>query len=74
MIELRGIIQAANNGHTEVHLVVTEHRPDKYKRHFMGVDIKLNRGKVIVFLGAMYGVPPGEIVWPDHIELKPGVE
>lgn len=70
MIELRGIIQSKKKGHTETSLVVTENRPDKYKRHFMGVDIKLNRGKIITFLGAMYGVKPGEIAWPDHIELK----
>lgn len=70
MIELRGIIQAGKDGHTEVSLLVTEHRPDKYKRHFMGVDIKLNRGKIITFLGDVYGVSPGDILWPDHIELK----
>lgn len=69
MIELRGIIQYCANGHRLVDLVVTEGRPDKYKRHRMGVDIKLNRGKIITFLGELYNVPPGEIVWPDHIEV-----
>jgi len=72
MIELRGIIEAADNGHTVVELVVTENRSDKYKRHRMGVDIKLNRGKIITFLAFVYGVPPGEISWPGHIELKTG--
>lgn len=69
MIELRGIIQASDNGHELVDLVVTEHRPDKYKRHHMGVDVQVNRGKIITFLGDLYGVPPGEIVWPAHIEV-----
>ncbi len=69
MIELRGIIQAGNNGHTEVFVVVTEHVPDKYKRHRLGIDIKVNRGRILTFLGGLYGVPPGAIVWPAHIEL-----
>lgn len=69
MIELRGIIQAEKDGHTEAFVVVTEHRPDKYKRHEMGIDIKLNRGRIITFLADLYGVPPGQIGWPDHIEL-----
>lgn len=69
MIELRGIIRAQVNGHTRAELVVTEHRPDKYKRHFMGVDIKLNRGRIITFLGQAYGIEPSAIVWPEHISL-----
>lgn len=72
MITLRGVIQARDEGHVETTLLVTEHRPDKYKRHRMGVDIKLSRGKIITFLADFYGVKPGEIVWPDHIELKTG--
>lgn len=73
MITLRGIIKSKNNGHELVELVVTENRPDKYAKHRMGVDVKINRGKIITFLGEIYGVPPGEIVWPSHIELKTGV-
>jgi len=72
MIELRGIIRYRDNVHELVDLVVAEHRPDKYKRHHMGVDIKPNRGRIITFLGKLYNVPPGDIVWPDHIELKTG--
>lgn len=68
-IELRGIIQSKDEGHTNVDLIVTEGRADKYKRHRLGVDIKSNRGNIITFLAGFYGVPPGEIVWPDHIEL-----
>ena len=69
MIELRGIIQVKNDGHTEVFVVVTEHSSDKYKRHRLGIDIKVNRGRILTFLGGLYGVPPGAIVWPGHIEL-----
>lgn len=72
MIELRGVIQSRDNGQELVDLVVTEHRPDNYKRHHMGIDIKPNRGKIITFLAGIYGIPPGEIVWPDHIELRKG--
>lgn len=68
-IELRGIIQSLNGGHRYVDLVVIEDRPDKYKRHRMGVDIEVNRGKILAFLGWHYGILPGEIVWPGHIVL-----
>lgn len=68
-IELCGIIQYADEGHRHVEVVVKEGRPDKYKRHRLGVDIKVNRGRIITFLGNFYDVPPGKIVWPAHIEL-----
>ena len=69
MIELRGIIRSKEDDHELVELVVTEHRPDKYKRHRFGVDVKPNRGKIITFLAGAYGVPAGDIVWPAHIEV-----
>ena len=69
MIELRGVIISRDNGHELVDLVVTENAPDKYKRHRLGIDIKVNRGRILTFLGGLYGVPPGAIVWPGHIEL-----
>lgn len=72
MIELRGIIRSQDKGHELVDLVVTENRPDKYKRHRMGVDIELSRGKIITFLAGIYGIDPGGIVWPDHIRIKTG--
>lgn len=68
-IELRGIVQNYHLGHTHVDLVVTEDSPDHYVTHQMGVDIKVNRGKVLMFLAGIYGIRPGEIVWPDHIRL-----
>lgn len=68
-IELRGVIRSQDNGHENTDLVVTEDRADNYKTHHMGVDVKPNRGKIITFLGDVYGIPPGDIVWPAHIEL-----
>ncbi|MBA7494514.1 hypothetical protein ES702_05090 [subsurface metagenome] len=68
-IELRGIIVHRNGGHKYVDLVVTEDRPDKYRKHRMGVDIKLNRGKINTFLSGVYGIKPGDIVWPGHITI-----
>ncbi len=69
MIELRGIVRTYEDGHTNTAVVVTVDSSAKYKRHLMGVDIKINRGKIITFLADLYDVPPGDIVWPDHIEL-----
>lgn len=68
-IELRGIIQSKDEGHTNVDLIVNVGRADKYKRHRLGVDIEPDRDKIITFLAGIYEVPPGDIVWPDHIEL-----
>lgn len=70
MIELRGIIKSQNHGHERVELVVQNGRPDRYEKHLMGVDIAPNRGRIITFLASMYDVKPGDIVWPDHIDLK----
>lgn len=69
MIEVRGVIDFEDNGHIVTDIVVTEHRPDKYRNHRMGVDVKPTKGKIQVFLGGVYGIPPGDIVWPEHIEV-----
>ena len=69
MIELRGIIRVQDSGHENVDLVVTEGVSAIYVKHRLGVDIKVNRGRIITFLGNLYGVPPGDIVWPSHIVL-----
>lgn len=66
-IELRGIVQFADLGKRYVDVVVIEGNPHKYKKHRVGVDIKVNRGTIINFLSGTYGVPPGEIDWPEHI-------
>lgn len=72
MIELKGIVQRYDLGHKYVEVVIIEDNPDIYKRHRMGVDIKVNRGKILTFLAGLYSIPPGEIVWPEHIILKEG--
>lgn len=69
MIEVRGVISYQDSGHTVTDIVVTEHRHDKYKEHRMGIDVKPNKGKIQVFLGGVYGIPPGDVSWPEHIEV-----
>jgi len=68
-IELRGITVFKHQGRKYVDLLVREGRPDNYVQHRMGVDLALNRGKIITFLGGVYSMPPGQIVWPRHIEV-----
>ena len=68
-IELRGIVRYRDLGHEHVAVVVIEDRPDNYAQHRLGVDIKVNRGTIIKFLADLYGIPRGEIVWPEHIVL-----
>lgn len=71
-VEIRGIIQFENHGHKYVDVMVVEDRPDNYVTHHVGVDIEVNRGKILKFLASMYGVRPGDIAWPAHIRLKQG--
>lgn len=67
VIELRGIMQKNDQGHKYVDVLVTVDSPDRYMRHRVGVDIDLNKGRIRRFLSDLYGVPPGHIVWPEHI-------
>ncbi len=73
MIEVRGVIESRDMGHSYVQVVVTTGGPGRQVSHQVGVDIKPNKGKIITFLGTFYDVPPGDIVWPAHIELETGV-
>lgn len=66
-VHLRGIIQTQDEGHRHVHVVVTEDGPFVSQKHEVGIDIDVNRGRIITFLSGLYGVPPGEIDWPEHI-------
>lgn len=70
MIELRGIIVFQDNGVEQVDLVVTGTKAAGIERVIMGVDLKINRGMILQFLSGHYGIPAGEIVWPDHIVVK----
>jgi len=72
LIELKGVIQYYDQGHKLVDVVVSEAKESPHRRHRVGVDIKVNRGKIITFLAGIYGIDPGGIVWPDHIDLKSG--
>jgi len=68
MIELKGIIQFYDEGHKCVDVVVAEGEDHNYKRLRVGVDIKVNRGKILTFLAAKYGVKQGAVLWPRHIK------
>lgn len=72
MVEIKGIIQYYEQGEKYVDVIVSEGKDVPNSRHRVGVDIKVNRGKIITFLVGIYGISPGEIAWPAHIELKPG--
>ena len=70
MIEVRGVIEYCDSGHTFVDVVVTVGISGRLIKHEVGVDVKPTRGKIITLLAGIYGVPPGEIEWPAHIELE----
>lgn len=71
-VELKGIIQYSDQGHKNVQVVVKGDSHVQHVVHTVGVDITVNRGKILTFLAGLYSIPPGEIVWPDHIILKEG--
>lgn len=68
-ISLCGVVQHYDNGHKHVEVVVNEDSHVQHVVHEVGIDIKVNRGTILTFLAGLYGVPPGQIVWPDHIIL-----
>lgn len=70
LVALHGIVTFYDNGHEYVDLVVTEDNEVQAIKVRMGVDIELNRGKILTFLSALYGIKPGEIVWPVHIKVN----
>lgn len=70
MIELKGIIKYYDNGHKHVDVVVKEDDSVAAVKHQMGVDINVNRGKILTFLAALYEVKPSDIVWPKYIQAK----
>ncbi len=72
MIEVKGIVKYERDGHNHVDVLVAEDPNSGYVTHQVGVDIEVNRGKILTFLSAMYGIPPGHIVWPDHIQTEAG--
>jgi len=70
LIELKGIVQYYDQGHKYVDVVVSIDGSAKHERHEMGVDIGINKGKIINFIADTYDVRPGDIAWPDHIILN----
>lgn len=72
MLEVKGIIHYRRAGRKYINIVVVADRPHKLVSHPFGVDVKVDRGRIITFLASMYSVRPGDIVWPSHIEPEFG--
>ena len=68
-IELRGIQVVSRHGHKHCSVVVTKDHADMYVNHKVGVDINVNRGKILTFLGNFYGMEPGHVAWPHHVKV-----
>lgn len=68
-IQLRGIIQFHRDGKMYVDLVIKKKTAVNAVKVRMGVDIKLNRGKILTFLAEQYDALPGEIDWPEYITI-----
>lgn len=69
MVELRGIEIRWEAGDKVVAAVVRTEYPDIYEKHELFRNRPVNRGRVRTALGSIYGVPPGQIVWPKHINV-----
>jgi len=70
MIELKGVIIFRHLDHSHASVVVSIDGKPKHERHEMGIDIEVNKGRIQTYLADLYGVKPGDIVWPGHIILN----
>jgi hypothetical protein len=70
MIELRGIIQYYDKGHKYVDIVVRREHSDIYETHRVGIDIPVNKGRILSELTKLETDRPAKITWPHHIEVK----
>ena len=68
MIEIRGIIQYYDDGHKHVKIVVRREHSDIYETHDVGLDIPVNRGRILSELARLETAGPAQLIWPHHIE------
>jgi len=69
MIELRAIIIDYPGSNKRIRLLTRSERGDDYETLEFPASLPLNRGQIIKFLGAHYGIEPGTIVCPSHIKI-----
>lgn len=70
MVELRGVEVSRDIGDKIVTAIVKTDDKVSYTRHELYRNQPVNRGRIITAIGAIYGIPPGSIVWPKHIKVK----
>lgn len=69
-IELRGIELRHDGMDKIVSAIVQVDYPENYEKHELFRNKAVNRGRILTALGAIYGIDPGQIVWPRHIKAK----
>lgn len=72
MIEVKGVIVYYEGKVKCCKVVVAVDNKPPFNSHYTGKDIKVDKGKIILFLSELYDVPSTDIVWPDHIILGDG--
>lgn len=69
-IELRGIEVTRTVGDVVVSAIVRTEYPDIYEKNELFRNEVVNRGRILTALSEVYGIHPGQIVWPRHIKVK----
>jgi len=70
MIEIRGIIQYYDGGHKHVQIVIRREHSDIYETHEVGLDIPVNRGRILSELASLETAEPAQLIWPHHIKAE----
>ncbi len=70
MIELRCIEIVQDGSDKVVSAVVQNEFPEVHEKNELFRNEVVNRGRVLTALAAIYGIDPGQIVWPRHIKVK----
>lgn len=69
-IELRGIEVYRDGPDKVVKAVVLNSLAEVYEKKELFRNKEVNRGRILTALAAIYGIDPGQIVWPRHIKVK----
>jgi len=70
MVELRGIIQYYDDGQKHVKLVIRREHSDIYETHELGLDISVNKGRILAELARLETAGPVRLIWPHHIKAE----
>jgi len=69
MFVIRGIEISRDGGDKFVKVVIQKDFADRYKVIRKKANVHINKGLVINYAAGHFGIPPGKIAWPHHIDV-----